>query len=133
MTVSVSPGPQTPTPSMPVGAVPIIVTNNVSGNTNVTMYTVTAGKTLYIVAAGLSVVSSGASAVAAKAAIDVGVGGTTVEICWCTTAQAAAGQDASSANISFPTPVPVAATKNVRLYANHAQQTAYGSFVGYEM
>lgn len=122
----------TSVPALPAGATLIVRSIAVSGVASQTIYTVTAGKTLYIQSVTLgTVISPTADTPTAQVEFD---DGTAYRILCVAKISATATYPASgNNNATFPVPVPVAATKIVRVTTNSANQAATGTICGWEV
>jgi len=119
---------------MPAGAT-IVSRCVTTGNATTDAYTVTAGKTLYITNAWVSIFCTAASGTVGMQA-DVLGDANYRQLVVCGAGSTTAGVGVSSSNsVSFPIPIQVPATKKVQTVATQSAGVpiVWGGFSGYEL
>jgi len=127
------PGSVTFQQGIPVGAT-IVVRDGASNAANVDLYTVTAGKTLYILSAWVCMTTGvGASNQGVFVDADVLGDGNYRKLIGCAETGTASYPGVGNNAVSFPLAISVPATKKVRLTGNLASIQNFGGFAGYEV
>jgi hypothetical protein len=124
----------TAVPTIPAGAVQVIVDTGLVAASPTDIYTVPAGKTLYIVAAHMGIESHNAAIEGGIASIqvdDLGTG-TYHRILSIGCGHQASGSGAGGVSITFTVPITVPATKKVQEISNDAgNMQVCAGFTGY--
>ena len=132
VTAAISGSVTTSSPTYPPGAVQKAGANTAVGVQNSTVYTVTAGKVLYITSVSLSGACS-AAAQAPSISLQFDDGTSFQNLCGIKLQGSTLNATNSSTGIAFTIPVQVAATKTVRVSCDNASGTSVGSIIGYEL
>lgn len=118
--------------NLPAGAVQVVAEVTRSGAGSQALYTVTAGKTLYITGVSIAYICATAGS-SGMGSVDIEVSaGTWRRICTAAAGAATSSPQGGQSAISFAYPVQVAATRGVRVTIDLGSY-AIGSIVGYEV
>jgi len=132
VTANISGSVTTSAPSLPTGATQVLRDYVGSGTAPQTIYSVSAGKTLYIQAAFVALSDGNVAGKSVAIEADVLGDGNYRKLCGTKYDAVTNGSTQCSMAITFPIPVQVPATKVIRT-ALHTAQGVIAGIIGYEL